>query len=125
MSALDAPTLAGLASTTLFAGSMVPMLVRAARTRDLTSYSRPQLMLSNVGNAVHSVYVYSLPFGPIWLLHAFYIVVTLQMLVWHLRHVRQSGEPAGPADDRPGRQAHRVRRGLPASQPGAGSARGR
>ena len=101
MSTLDAATLAGLASTGLFAGSMVPMLLRAARTRDLASYSRGQLWLSNVGNAVHSVYLYSLPFGPIWLLHAFYVVVSLQMLVWHIRHTdRPSSAPSRPADAR-------------------------
>jgi hypothetical protein len=103
MSTLDPPTVAGLASTTLFAGSMVPMLVRAARTRDLSSYSRGQLVLSNVGNAVHAVYVYSLPFGPIWLLHAFYVVVTLQMLVWHIRHTSGSSRPADAPQDTLGR----------------------
>jgi hypothetical protein len=42
------------------------MLVKAHRTRDLASYSLGNLLLANVGNAVHSVYVFSLPAGPIW-----------------------------------------------------------
>jgi hypothetical protein len=32
---------------------------------------------------VHSVYVFSLPVGPIWFLHAFYVGSTALMLVWH------------------------------------------
>ena len=43
------PILAGMASTTLFVVSYLPMLGRV-RTRDLASYSRPSLVLANVGN---------------------------------------------------------------------------
>ena len=87
---MNIATLAGVVSTVLFAGSMLPMLVRAARTRDLTSYSRSHLVLTNVGNLVHSVYVVHLPVGPIWALHGFYLVTTSLMLIWHCRHA-----PAG------------------------------
>ena len=59
-----------MVSTTVFAGSMLPMLLKAARTRDLSSYSTGNLVLANIGNAVHSVYVFHLPAGPIWFLHA-------------------------------------------------------
>ena len=90
--------LAGTASTVLFAASVLPMLVKAARTRDLTSYSRGNLLLANVGNLVHSVYVAQLPAGPIWALHAFYVVTSALMLVWHLHYVgwspRSDGTPA-------------------------------
>ncbi|RYP85580.1 hypothetical protein EKO23_12180 [Nocardioides guangzhouensis] len=72
-----------MVSTVLFVGSYLPMLVKAFRTRDLTSYSLGNLVLANVGNAVHSVYVFSLPVGPIWFLHGFYVLGTLLMLVWH------------------------------------------
>ena len=48
------------------------MLVKAYRTRDLSSYSLGNILLANVGNAVHSVYVFSLPPGPLWVLHSFY-----------------------------------------------------
>ena len=50
-------------STLLFVVSYLPMLVKAFRTRDLESYSLGNLVLANVGNAVHSIYVFSLPPG--------------------------------------------------------------
>ena len=87
MDPIAAPVLAGMASTALFVGSYLPMLVKAFRTRDLASYSLGNLVLANVGNAVHSVYVFSLPVGPIWFLHAFYVLGTLLMLVWHRLYV--------------------------------------
>jgi hypothetical protein len=75
-------TWAGTLSTTVFVASMAPMLWRAARTRDLSSYSLGHLALTAAGNVVHTVYVLSLPPGPVWLLHATYLAVTTQMLVW-------------------------------------------
>ena len=63
------PVLAGIISTIIFAASTLPMLVKAHRTRDLSSYSLGNILLANVGNAVHSVYVLSLPPGPLWVLH--------------------------------------------------------
>ena len=72
--------LAGMASTTLFVVSYLPMLRRAVRTRDLTSYSRPSLVLANVGNVVQAVYVVALPVGPIWFLHGFYLAASGLML---------------------------------------------
>ena len=71
-SAMNAATIAGVASTLMFAGSTLPMVVRAARTRDVSSYSRSHLVMTNAGNAVHTVYVASLPPGPVWLLHCMY-----------------------------------------------------
>ncbi|MGN6577694.1 MAG: hypothetical protein ACTHKG_18635 [Nocardioides sp.] len=82
----EIPVLAGLASTTLFVASTLPMLAKARRTRDLSSYSLGNLLLANTGNAIHSVYVFSLPPGPIWALHAFYLASTATMLVWFLRY---------------------------------------
>ncbi len=75
---------AGVTATTIFVLSYVPMLVRALRTRDLSSYSRPSLVLANVGNAVQAVYVYSLPVGPLWFLHGFYLTVSALMLILYL-----------------------------------------
>jgi hypothetical protein len=89
--------LAGLMSTTLFVGSYLPMLYRAFRTRDLTSYSRPSLVLANVGNVVQAFYVYTLPAGPIWFLHAFYLAASALMLVLHLRH--PTNNPQGVRHD--------------------------
>jgi len=43
-------------------------------------------VLSNVGNAIHSIYVFSLPAGPVWVLHAFYLVTTGLMLLWYVRY---------------------------------------
>lgn len=78
--------IAGTTSTIIFAASALPMLVKAYRTRDLASYSRGNLLMANTGNVVHSVYVYSLPPGPIWLLHTFYLITTAIMLAWYLRY---------------------------------------
>jgi hypothetical protein len=80
------PVLAGAIATVNFAVGMLPMVVKAARTKDLRSYSRSNIVLSNVGNAVQSVYVFSLPAGPIWALHSFYLATTALMLLWHVRY---------------------------------------
>jgi uncharacterized protein with PQ loop repeat len=82
--------LAGLVSTLLFAVSTLPMLIKAARTKELDSYSRGNLVLANAGNAVYSIYVFHLPAGPIWALHSFYVVSSGLMLFWHLRYARRS-----------------------------------
>jgi uncharacterized protein with PQ loop repeat len=81
--------LAGSASTVLFAISTLPMLIKAARTKELDSYSRGNLVLANLGNAVHSIYVFQLPAGPIWALHSFYILASGLMLFWHLRYAKR------------------------------------
>jgi uncharacterized protein with PQ loop repeat len=81
--------LAGSMSTVLFAVSTLPMLIKAARTKELDSYSRGNLVLANAGNAVHSIYVFQLPLGPIWALHSFYIVASGLMLFWHLRYAKR------------------------------------
>ena len=86
---IQMPVIAGMISTILFAGSTLPMVIKAATTRDLTSYSFANLVMANVGNMVHAVYVFSLPPGPIWLLHAFYILTTGLMLGLYLRYGRK------------------------------------
>jgi uncharacterized protein with PQ loop repeat len=80
------PVLAGVVSTLIFAGSTLPMLVKAARTKDLSSYSLSNIVLSNLGNVIHSFYVLHLPAGPVWVLHTFYLLSTALMLVWYLRY---------------------------------------
>jgi hypothetical protein len=100
MASTDLALLAGTVSTALFVTSYLPMLVKAFRTRDLSSYSRGNLVLANVGNAVYTVYVASLPLGPIWFLHTFYVLSTALMLVWHLRHTRPL--PVRQGDDAQG-----------------------
>lgn len=80
------PTLAGTLSTALFVASALPMLAKAFHTKDLASYSLGNIATANAGNLVHSIYVYSLPPGPIWLLHSFYLLSTALMLAWYLRY---------------------------------------
>jgi uncharacterized protein with PQ loop repeat len=79
--------MAGVVSTVIFAVGTLPMMLKAARTKDLGSYSLGQILLNNVGNVVHTVYVVHLPIGPIWWLHAFYLVSTALMLFWYVRYV--------------------------------------
>ena len=92
---MDAATLAGTVSTVLFAAANLPMVVKAVRSGDLRSYSPSALVLGNVGNLVYTVYVVSLPFGPIWVLHGFYlatmaIMLALYALSLHPRRGRRS-----------------------------------
>ena len=93
-------TIAGFISTGLFALGTLPMLAKAFHTRDLASYSLGNILLSNVGNVIYSIYVFQLPLGPIWFLHSFYLLSTGLMLFWYLRYEvweqlpRLSGERA-------------------------------
>ena len=86
---VNLPVIAGAISTTIFACSMLPMLVKAFRSKNLSSYSLSHIRLSNLGNVFHSIYIFHLPPGPIWLLHTFYLVSMGLMLVWYLRYQRQ------------------------------------
>jgi hypothetical protein len=81
--------LAGAVSTILFVSSYLPMLHKGRRTRDLSSYSVGHLAVANIGNAVHTIYVVSLPVGPIWALHAFYLSSTGLMMWWWWRYGRR------------------------------------
>lgn len=78
------PMLAGMVSTAVFVGSVLPMLHKALRTRELSSYSFGNIAMANLGNVVHSVYVFNLPPGPIWVLHTFYLVSSGLMLYWYV-----------------------------------------
>ena len=93
MTSTGIPVLAGIASTIIFAASVLPMLVKAWQTRDLRSYSRGNLVLANIGNGVHSVYVFDLPPGPIWALHGFYLVTSALMLLWSVRYASLHSRP--------------------------------
>ncbi len=83
---VNLPILAGTISTMIFVLSALPMLAKAYRTKDLGSYSIGNIALANTGNIVHSAYVFSLPPGPIWVLHTFYLVTTGMMLFWYVRY---------------------------------------
>jgi uncharacterized protein with PQ loop repeat len=80
------PIAAGAVATVVFAVSTIPMLGKAARTKDLASYSRSNLVMANLGNLIYSVYVFQLPPGPIWVLHTFYLGSSALMLTWSLRY---------------------------------------
>jgi hypothetical protein len=62
------------------------MLLRAFKTKDLRSYSPVNLLVSNLGNVFYWVYVGTLPFGPIWVMHSFYTLSSLLMLFWYMRY---------------------------------------
>jgi uncharacterized protein with PQ loop repeat len=83
---INMPLIAGVISSTIFVMSALPMLLKAFHSKDLKSYSLTNIVLSNVGNVVYSIYVYSLPPGPIWLLHTFYLVTTGLLLFCYLRY---------------------------------------
>ncbi len=83
----DIADAAGAVATAVFALGYLPMIARALRTRDLTSYSRANLVLTNTGNALQTCYVVlNLPLGPIWLLNGVNVAVWALMLGLHLRH---------------------------------------
>ena len=93
---MDVPLIAGTIATVAFAVSNLPMLRKALRTRDVSSYSLPSMIIINIANAVYSLYVFTLPFGPIWGLHTFYVLSCAIMLVLCLRQ-RRSSIPQQPA----------------------------
>ena len=82
----DLPTIAGFVSTGLFAVGTLPMLAKAFRTHNLASYSLGNILLSNVGNVIYSLYVFQLPPGPVWFLHGYNFVSTALMMVWYLKY---------------------------------------
>jgi uncharacterized protein with PQ loop repeat len=90
---IDLPIIAGTISTIIFACGELPMLVKAFQTKSLRSYSLGNILLANMGNIVHSIYVFHLPPGPIWLLHSFYLISAALMLIWYLRYERRPHRP--------------------------------
>ncbi len=81
---------AGSISSLLFAASIFPMLLKVYKTHDMRSYSFGNIVITNAANAVHWLYIASLPPGPIWLLHGFYTVTSLVVLLSYLCYVRSS-----------------------------------
>lgn len=81
---------AGTAATVLFVVGTLPMLIKAARSKDLHSYSGANLVIANCGNLLQAVYVISLPVGPIWGLHLFNTIASLLMLTWWHGHRRRT-----------------------------------
>jgi len=108
---MDIPLIAGTMATVAFAVSNLPMLRKALRTRDVSSYSVSSMAMINAANAVYSLYVFSLPVGPIWVLHTFYLVSCAIMLVLCLGQRRAAA--AGPRRVRPGAHAAGARGDAP------------
>ena len=73
----------------LFITGNIPLLLKAYRTKDLRSYSFSNILLVNAGNVLYWLYISSLPFGPIWLLHGFYTLTMALLLVGYLRYRRE------------------------------------
>ncbi len=111
---IDLPVVAGFISTALFALGTLPMLAKAFRTKDLSSYSLGNMLMSNVGNIIYSVYVFRLPPGPVWFLHSYNLVSTGLMLVWYLKYegcsqCRRSARPDLDGAKDMDRKAHEAR----------------
>ena len=83
---INLPMIAGFLSTALFALGTLPMLTKAFRTKNLASYSLGNILMSNIGNLIYSIYVFNLPLGPIWFLHGYNLLSTGLMLVWYLKY---------------------------------------
>lgn len=83
---MEANVLAGIISTSIFALSNIPMLVKAVRTKSLQSYSFSYIIMHNAANIIHWVYVLSLPPGPIYVLHSFYTLAALLLLIWYANY---------------------------------------
>ena len=81
--------LAGFVSSLIFIVSNLPMVFKAFKTKDLSSYSLGNLALRNLGNAVYWLYVINLPLGPAWFLQAFFTLVSAVMLFCYLRYEKK------------------------------------
>jgi uncharacterized protein with PQ loop repeat len=99
---MDLPIIAGTVSTVVFAVSNLPMLRKALRTRDVSSYSLASLAMINAANVGYSLYVFSLPVGPIWALHTFYLVSCAIMLVLCVGRARAGHRDPGDRASRAG-----------------------
>jgi len=77
----DLQVVAGIISTLMFVSSNLPMLWKAFTTKDLTSYSLGHISLSNIGNLIYWLYLFTLPVGPVWFLHGINTVVAGLMVV--------------------------------------------
>ena len=95
----DMQIVAGVISTLMFVGSNLPMLWKAFTTKDLTSYSLGHIGLSNAGNLIYWLYLFTLPVGPVWFLHGFNTLVAGLMLFGYLRY-QGRGSALNPVGER-------------------------
>ena len=89
MSSHSLQVLAGFVSSMIFISSNLPMLFKAFKTKNLSSYSLGHLVLGNLGNTVYWLYVMSLPIGPAWLLQGFFSIANALMLFFYLRYEKK------------------------------------
>ncbi len=80
---------AGSAAAAIFMISQLPMLIKAYRTKDLTSYSFANMGLANLGNVLYAVYVLQVPVGPVWAIHGFNVTTSGLMMILYLRYGRR------------------------------------
>ena len=89
MHTLSLQILAGFTSSTIFISSNLPMLFKAFKTKNLSSYSPWHLGLGTLGNMIYWLYVISLPFGPVWVLQVFFTLASSSMLFCYLRYEKK------------------------------------
>lgn len=89
----DIQLVAGVISTFMFVGSNLPMLWKAFTSKDLSSYSLGHIGLSNAGNLIYWLYLFTLPVGPVWFLHGFNTLVAGLMLFGYLRYQWRRSAP--------------------------------
>ena len=80
---------AGSVSSLIFIMGTLQMVIKALLTKDMDSYSASALVLNNIGNLIHWVYVLSLPPGPIYVLHGFFTLATVFLLIWWMIYHHQ------------------------------------
>jgi uncharacterized protein with PQ loop repeat len=78
--------MAGSISSLFFISSNLPMLWKVFKTKNLRSYSFSHILLNNVGDIIYWLYISSLPIGPIWVMHTFYTITSILMLVGYIRY---------------------------------------
>lgn len=91
---------AGFTSTAMFVTGNLPMLFKAYKTKNLKSYSFGHIALGTLGNLIYWLYIASLPFGPVWILQAFFTLSSLLMLFWYLRYEKGWGQKILPLEER-------------------------
>lgn len=84
----DFALFAGSAAAAIFMISQLPMVIKACRTKNLSSYSFANIGLANVGNVLYAVYVFQVPLGPVWAVHGFNLTTSGVMLTMYLRYGR-------------------------------------
>lgn len=97
------PILAGMVSRPFSPGACCPCFSRRPARANCPRTASETSPSPTFGNAVHTVYVFHLPPGPIWFLHSFYVVSSALMLYCALSPPPHS-RPLGARRNRAGRR---------------------